>query len=129
MATVVATGALGCGNECVELPAQCDPLYPPTYDNVFSRTLEVKCALSGGACHSAEGAMGGLIYEDPDEAYGLLVGDGGGDRPVLPGDPACSELVRRITSRDPDVQMPPGNRLSDQERCAIIQWIANGAER
>ena len=36
------------GDECVlDLPEQCAPLYTPTFDQVFSRTLAPTCAQSG----------------------------------------------------------------------------------
>jgi hypothetical protein len=48
---------------------------------------------------------------------------------VIPGDPGCSEVVRRIESSDEEYQMPPGDKLSEGERCAIRRWIAGGAVR
>lgn len=50
---------------------------------------------------------------------------------VVPGEPAASQLYRRITSSDPDLQMPPAdsNRtLTPQQMELIRQWIAQGAE-
>ena len=50
---------------------------------------------------------------------------------VVPGDSAKSELFRRISSRDPDLQMPPadsGRELTANQISAIKQWIESGAE-
>lgn len=47
---------------------------------------------------------------------------------VVPGDPACSTFVVRTNSPGADYQMPPGDALSPQERCALVQWVANGAQ-
>jgi len=50
---------------------------------------------------------------------------------IVPGAPDDSELFRRITSVDPEEQMPPaetGKKLSAQEVEKIKQWIAGGAE-
>ncbi len=50
---------------------------------------------------------------------------------VVPGNPAASELVTRITSTDPDVVMPPPrlNKPITPAEAAILQrWIKEGAE-
>lgn len=49
---------------------------------------------------------------------------------VKPGDAASSELVNRILSADPDIQMPPpGSKkaLSDEQRQLLIRWVNSGA--
>ena len=58
-----------------------------------------------------------------------LVADRGGMFVVVPGDPARSELVRRIEAHD-DEQMPPRSSnlsLSPGEIETIRRWIAEGA--
>jgi len=122
--------ASGCGaDECVNaLPADCAPLYTPNYDEIFARTLAPTCAQSGSACHSSAGRAGGLAFAEADDAYASLLGQDGGEARVLPGDAACSPLVIRLEADDDGV-MPPGAPLDAAERCAIIQWIANGAAR
>jgi hypothetical protein len=128
---IVALASCGDDEEqaCVEdLTTDCNPLYSPTYDQVFTRTLVPTCAQPGTACHASEGAKGGLVFEDADESYALLLGEVGEAR-VLAGDAACSPLVIRIESSESSVVMPPGAPLDAAERCAIVQWIANGAER
>ena len=50
---------------------------------------------------------------------------------IVPGDPAKSEFIARITTTDPDDQMPPpdSNRsLSAAEIATLKQWVAEGAE-
>ncbi|MDG2176344.1 MAG: DUF1553 domain-containing protein [Gammaproteobacteria bacterium] len=50
---------------------------------------------------------------------------------IVPGDPDSSELIRRITSTDPDVMMPPpdsNNSLSAEEINLIEAWVSSGAE-
>ncbi len=51
---------------------------------------------------------------------------------LVPGDADASELIRRITSTDPEVHMPPPDsnieRLSADEIAAIRTWIDDGAE-
>ncbi len=53
-------------------------------------------------------------------------------KPVLvKGDPAASELYRRITSTDPDLRMPPvdsGHTLTVEQIELVRLWIEEGAE-
>lgn len=54
-----------------------------------------------------------------------------GERPIVPTEPAASELIRRITASDPDEQMPPPSaklHLSAAQKQILHQWIAAGAE-
>ena len=49
---------------------------------------------------------------------------------LVPGDAAASELMARITSQDPDSQMPPpghGKPLSKDEVNVLSRWIQAGA--
>jgi hypothetical protein len=113
---------------CVQgLTASCAPQYdPPTFAIIYEKILHPTCATGIGTCHTADAAKGGLVYEDPDEAYGRLV-DG---RRVIPGDPSCSLLMKRLTSTDRSYHMPPGSlSLTAGEECTIVQWIAAGAKR
>ncbi len=51
-----------------------------------------------------------------------------GKRPIVPGDPDASEMVRRITHPDPHDRMPKGrDPLSADEIAAIKRWIKQGA--
>ena len=57
--------------------------------------------------------------------------DRGGHRVIEPGNPASSELIRRITSVDDDECMPPRNSgftLNSVEIEILSQWIRSGAE-
>src|SRR5262245_42635565 len=50
---------------------------------------------------------------------------------IVPGSPNESELVRRITSDDPEERMPPpksGRHLTDFEIELLRSWIADGAK-
>jgi len=117
---------------CVaNLSLDCKPLYdPPIYQTIFDRTLHPTCASGSGTCHTSDAAKGGLVFENADAAYALLLGTTDGRKRVLAGDPACSLVMIRLSSGDPAVHMPPGTTfLPDAERCAIAQWIAAGAKR
>jgi hypothetical protein len=137
---------LGCTGDTDDPPAQaaqcleglaldCTPAYVPTYDAIFDDVLERSCgsAGTGGTCHygpTAETAQGGLVLSDRDLAYDQLLGRGGASARVLPGDPQCSPLVARLESDDPGFRMPVGGSpLPEAARCAVRQWIANGAMR
>ena len=53
------------------------------------------------------------------------------DHVVVPGDPSESELFRRITSTDPDEQMPPpghGKPLTNDEVSLLRRWIEGGGK-
>lgn len=130
VATSVVVGAASCSDDgggnssCVlALEPDCTPLYEPTFDAIFTRTIEPTCAVAGGACHSPSAGRGGISFGSADEAYSELVGEGR----VAPGDPGCSLVVRRIAGQRGF--MPPGMPLSSAERCAIETWITNGALR
>ncbi len=132
LAALGATPGCGPDGECLpELPRDCSPLYDPTYDELFSRRLVMTCGASstGRSCHASTGAQAGLVFEDPDVSYDLLLGTGGGRARVMAGNPECSLLMQRLESTDPAYGMPPGSRLSDAELCSFTLWIANGAER
>jgi hypothetical protein len=121
----------GCegGDICFDdVSADCDPQYEPTFDNVFTNTLAPSCA-KAGACHASGSAAGGLTFETAAGSHALLVGDIDGVARALPNDPACSVLVQRLETGEADLQMPPDGQLPAAERCAIIQWVQNGAKR
>ncbi len=49
---------------------------------------------------------------------------------IVPGDPAASELVKRLFSADPEEQMPPPDshrHLTPAQRQTLQEWIAQGA--
>jgi hypothetical protein len=131
---------LACGDDPADTPASqclpalsadCRPLYdPPAFPVIFERILHPTCAQGMGTCHTADGAMGGLVFEDESDAYRRLLGEGGGRARVLPDEPECSVLLERLRSDDPGFRMPPGpTPLLDSELCTITQWILAGAER
>lgn len=96
--------------------------------------LHVKPILSDNCfhCHGPDrnSQKAGLDLSDPENAYGQLMSSRR-KRAIVPGDWSASELVRRITSQDPTVMMPPGgsNRhITDYEKAILIRWIEQGAE-
>ncbi len=125
---------LGCSEsaeepKCLEaVDTECTPLFEPTFSELHSRRFSVTCSSGGTSCHGPSGRQAGLALADFDEAYALLLGEDGERARVVPFDPECSELVRRVDDRGAGV-MPPGEPLSEGERCAVRLWIANGAAK
>lgn len=117
---------------CVQgLSASCQAEYDPaTYATIFTKILQPTCGTGGASCHAAAGAKAGLVFEDADRAYGMLLGRSGARARVVPGDPSCSLIMKRLTSQDPSYHMPPGSEsLSPGALCTITKWIAAGAAR
>jgi hypothetical protein len=60
------------------------------------------------------------------------IGEGQGPAAIVPGKPLLSPLWVRITSSDPDLQMPPASvkkpPLTEAELSLIRRWIEEGAE-
>jgi len=116
------------GLVCVPINTACMPLYPPTFSNIFSKTLSQTCAQGTGTCHTDDSRKAGLYFVDSAMSYDLLLGMGPDRRArVLPNDPGCSILAERLESTDPNFRMPPGVGLSAPELCSFVQWMANGA--
>ncbi|MDG2031216.1 MAG: DUF1553 domain-containing protein [Phycisphaerales bacterium] len=76
-------------------------------------------------------------HGDDDEALrgGLRLSNvasimqGGDSGPVLvPGDPETSSLFIAISYADPEFEMPPSGRLTDEEIADVRLWIERGAE-
>jgi hypothetical protein len=100
---------------------------PPVYSTIYKRIIQPQCTL-GSSCHSTDGAMGGLVLANAEETYDALLGVKGGAKRVVPRDAACSPLVVRLESHDPNFQMPRGSRLTDAELCDFVKWIQAGAQ-
>ncbi|MEW4530298.1 PSD1 and planctomycete cytochrome C domain-containing protein [Maioricimonas sp. JC845] len=74
-------------------------------------------------CHSTEDVNGGLLLDSRDG-----VRNGGDTGPVLiPGKPDESLLIEAVRYQNRDLQMPPQNRLSDEEIAALEKWVEMGA--
>ncbi len=117
----------GCDEPCVEdLDPACAPLASDTsWSNVYEVVIVSSCATEGVTCHASAGRAGGLDLGDADTAYEALTTT---EAYVVPGDAACSDLVKRIHSDRAGYEMPPGSALSAPEACMIQRWIDAGAE-
>jgi hypothetical protein len=142
-ALVAAASLLACSNggngssddadvPCVTgLDAGCAATYdPPTYDAIYSGILVSNCAVGTGTCHTSDFAPDGLVFADETTSYDTLLAVNGGTALVLPGNPGCSTLMKRLESTDPSYHMPKGpSFLSAGDLCTIVQWISQGAPR
>lgn len=91
----------------------------------FSRDIQPVLARNCFACHGPdEGDRQAELRLDLREA---AVSSGA----IVPGAPDESELIRRVFSTDPEVQMPPPRAhavVTDAQKELLRQWIAEGAK-
>ncbi|MDX1926375.1 MAG: c-type cytochrome domain-containing protein, partial [Pirellulaceae bacterium] len=81
-------------------------------------------------CHGPdeEQRKGGYRLDDSKSAFEPA---DSGERPIVAGDPAKSELLRRLISNDDSERMPPpefGAKFTKEEVALIEQWIRDGAK-
>ncbi|MBC8290735.1 MAG: DUF1549 domain-containing protein, partial [Planctomycetes bacterium] len=81
--------------------------------------LKAKCL----SCHGPDKQEGGLRL---DSLQAALKGGESGPA-IVPGDAAGSLLVKAVRFDDPDLQMPPKDRLAAKEVEALTQWVNDGA--
>src|SRR5687768_15014774 len=76
-------------------------------------------------CHSAkaEKIKGGLLL---DSKAGMLKGGDTGTA-LVPGDPDNSMIIIAVRHEDPDLQMPPKKKISDEEIAVLEKWVKSGA--
>ena len=92
----------------------------------FSRDVQPLLAKRCVACHGPDTQEAGLRLDNRAGAISELAS---GSRAIVPGTAAESEVLARITSADPDLQMPPeGPRLTPGQVAMLRQWIDEGAE-
>ncbi len=74
-------------------------------------------------CHGEKKQKGGLRL---DSAAAVLKGGDSG-AVLVPGQPEKSLLIKVVSWSDPDLQMPPKNKLPDAEIAALTEWVKRGA--
>lgn len=95
----------------------------------FNRDIRPILSNKCFACHGPDDGkrQAGLRLDDAKIATNPVES---GVTAIVPGKPAASELVRRITSSDEDERMPPakfGKPLSATEVATLTKWISQGA--
>lgn len=78
------------------------------------------------SCHGGVKKEGGFSVLFRSEALDTT---DGGSPAIIPGHPEKSEMIRRLTSNDPEERMPYNHDpLSQKEIDLLTQWIKEGAE-
>jgi hypothetical protein len=95
----------------------------------FNRDVRPILSQACFQCHGPdEGSRkGGFRLDSREET--LKVGKSG-HAAVVPNQPDASELVKRITSSDPDEVMPPADakdQLTAEQKDVLRRWVAEGA--
>jgi mono/diheme cytochrome c family protein len=120
--SLLAAAALSFAGALATSPGTPEPL---RYDRDVRAILSDRCF----RCHGPDAGkrQAELRLDVAESATALRDGKWA----IVPGDPEQSELLRRVSSTDEDVRMPPpksGRRpLSDEERDIVRRWIAEGA--
>jgi hypothetical protein len=104
----------------------------PAQDQKISFNRDVRPILSDACfhCHGPDDQQrqAGLRFDQRDSAVSKSES---GSTPIVPGNLDASELVRRVTSKDESVVMPPpdsGKSISPEQIEMLTRWIAQGAE-
>src|SRR5262249_35399154 len=95
----------------------------------FNRDVRPILADKCYSCHGADAVPKKIPLRLDSEAAAKA--DLGGRRAVGEGDPATSQMIRRITAENKAQRMPPvysGLKLSDTEIATLREWIAEGAK-
>ena len=94
----------------------------------FNRDVRPVLAQSCFPCHGFDpGTRKARLRLDRSE---FATAERDGVRPIVPGDPAASEVWRRIDAEDPDERMPPPEShrtLTDAQKATLRAWIEQGA--
>src|ERR1044071_6159618 len=91
-------------------------------------TTEVKPIFNKNciSCHGGVRQKGGFSVLFREEA---LTKTKSGKYAIIPGDPAHSEMIRRVTITDPEDRMPyKHDPLSKKEITILRRWIRQGAQ-
>ena len=95
----------------------------------FNRDVRPILSENCFACHGADAKAKNIPLRLDQEAAAKA--DLGGRRAIVEGDPAASEMIRRITSESKAKRMPPvhtGHGISSKELEILREWIASGAK-
>ena len=117
--------------QCALLLAAVGLLAPPIAAQVeFNRDIRPILSDRCYTCHGPDESkrLSGLRFDTEAGAKADL----GGRYAIAPGDPANSELIKRVTSDDPALRMPPAYnghaKLTDSEIDLLTRWVEQGAE-
>jgi cytochrome c553 len=122
--TVIACAAVALLAVC-ESPAPAEVAPRDEKVEFFEKKVRPILANHCAGCHSADtNAKGGLRVDDRN---GLLAGGNNGPA-VVPGEPARSQLLQRVTHKDEKRRMPQeGQPLTAEQVADLTTWIKAGA--
>lgn len=91
----------------------------------FNRDIRPIFNASCMACHGGVKQAGNVSFSYREQ----VLGKGKSGRPtVVPGNPGASELMARVTAKDPDIRMPLNAApLSEKQIGLLREWIREGA--
>lgn len=104
-------------------------------DNPISFNRDIRPILSDKcfSCHGPDAAVavnsGGFRLDIREGA--IVPAEASGKVPIIPGNAADSELIKRVKSTKPNIVMPPPSfhaKVSDDEIAMLERWIDQGAE-
>ena len=78
-----------------------DPARPVDFNREIRPILSDNCF----KCHGPDKQRSGLRFDAPEVPLEK--------KAIVPGDPAASNMIKRVTSSDPDFQMPPPDITPD----------------
>ena len=87
----------------------------------FNRDIRPILSDKCWACHGPDASAKKLKRFDSEAAAAGV---------IVPGNPAQSKLIKRITHADEDMRMPPqasGRALTEREKELLTEWIRQGA--
>ncbi len=112
-------------------------IFPPAFlatlagaqDRVeFNRDIRPILTKNCTSCHGGVKEAGNISFIYREKALGK---GKSGERPIVPGKPAESDMVHRLRSTDPEEVMPQpkhGPPLPEAQIALIERWISEGAE-
>jgi hypothetical protein len=123
---VDTVGTFGCFALLLFAPAclLCGAERPVEFNRDIRPILSDKCL----SCHGTDAIAKKIPLRLDSEAAAKA--DLGGRRAIVEGDPAASQLVKRITAENKAMRMPPvysGLKLTDGEIETLRTWVAQGA--
>jgi len=96
---------------------------PATGIDFFERKIRPLFADHCFSCHGEEKQKGHLRLDSPT----ALRAGGESGALFVPGQPAISRLIQAVGYQDPDLMMPPKQRLSERQIADLTEWIQRGA--
>ncbi len=105
-------------------------LSPALAEVDYARDIQPILAEHCLLCHGPDDSKGGLTLTSFELATKALKS---GAHAIVPGNPGQSAVIKRMTTTDPDEQMPPPEQrakkpVTERETELLRQWIAAGAK-